>query len=81
MAYEYDTVQIPPILEINTKAAGNEAAAYLKKELNIKAAEGWEFQSIETIGISVDPGCIEALKGTKKSLLNYYVIVFRREVA
>lgn len=80
MSYVYETVQVPPNIEIGKKEAGNEAATYLKQVLNKKAAEGWEFQSVEMIGVQVAPGCLEALKGTKTSFTNYYVIVFRREV-
>ncbi|HEM6870794.1 TPA: DUF4177 domain-containing protein [Providencia stuartii] len=81
MAYVYKTAQIPPNIEMNKREAGNEAAIYLQSVLNEKAEDGWEFQSVETIGVAVRPGCFESLRGTKQSFTHYYVIVFRREVA
>lgn len=80
MPYVYSTVQIPPNIQMNKRESGNEAATYLQDVLNKKGAEGWEFQSVEAIGVAVKPGCFEALKGTKQTFTNYYVIVFRREV-
>ena len=81
MRYTYLTVQVPPNIKISSNEQGNEAAAYLERILNEKALGGWEFQSVEAIGVKVAPGCLEALKGTKESFTNYYVIVFRREAA
>lgn len=78
--YIYETVQIPPNIQMDKREKGNEAAGYLRNVLNQKANDGWEFQSVEIIGVAVQPGCFEALKGTKQSFTNYYVIVFRREV-
>lgn len=80
MAYVYSTVQIPPNIQTDRRESGNEAAIYLDKVINSKAAEGWEFQSVESIGVSVKPGCLEALKGTKQAFNTYYVIVFKREI-
>ncbi|WP_368910180.1 DUF4177 domain-containing protein [Proteus penneri] len=81
MSFVYKTVQIPPNIQMNTRETGQEASTYLQTVLNQYASEGWEFQSVETIGVSVKPGCFESLKGTKESFTHYYVIVFRREVA
>lgn len=78
--YIYETVQIPPNIQMDRAENGTEAATYLKRVLNRKAEDGWEFQSVEAVGVSVKPGCLESLKGTKQTFTNYYVIVFRREV-
>lgn len=80
MPYIYKTVQIPPNIQTNTRETGSEAAVYLQSVLNEKASEGWEFQSVEMVGVAVKPGCFESLKGTRETFTNYYVIVFRREM-
>jgi len=76
--YTYKMVQIPP--NISIKAKDNKdgiAAAYLEQEVNSWAAEGWEFQRVDTIGIEERPGCFG---GNKSTLTHYYVITFRKEV-
>lgn len=81
MRYEYDTIQIPPNIEISKNNTGGAAGTYLREILNKKAVEGWQFQSIETIGVSEKPGCFDALFGNKKPIFNYYVIIFKREIS
>lgn len=68
MRYEYDTVQIPPNIEIK-KNQNRAAADYLKKIINDKAVHGWEFQSIETIGVTEAAGCFDALFSRKSLCL------------
>ncbi|MGH8383846.1 DUF4177 domain-containing protein [Pseudomonas sp.] len=77
--FEYKMVQVPPNVEVQAKQhKGNEAAAYLETVVNQYAKQGWEFYRVDTIGVSVQPGCFDALFGKKASLNNYYVISFRR---
>ncbi|EPX3666033.1 MULTISPECIES: DUF4177 domain-containing protein [Citrobacter] len=77
--YTYKMVQIPPNISVKAKDNKNGiAAAYLEQEVNAWAAEGWEFQRVDTIGIEEQPGCFG---GNKSTLTHYYVITFRKEVA
>lgn len=77
--YEYKMVQIPPNIAVQMKAhKGNEAAAYLESVVNKYASEGWEFQRVDSIGVQVQPGCIDALSGKKAENSSYYVITFRK---
>jgi hypothetical protein len=57
---------------------GNEAAAYLESVVNKYANEGWEFQRVDSIGVQVQPGCFDALRGKKAVDSSYYVITFRK---
>ncbi|EHT8771985.1 DUF4177 domain-containing protein [Salmonella enterica] len=76
--YTYKMVQIPPNISVKAKDNKNGiAAAYLQQEVNSWAAEGWEFQRVDTIGIEEQPGCFG---GNKSTLTHYYVITFRKEV-
>ncbi|MGC6387218.1 DUF4177 domain-containing protein [Ewingella sp. S1.OA.A_B6] len=74
--YTYKMVQVPP--NISVKAKDNKsgiAAQYLENVVNTWAAEGWEFQRVDTIGIEEKPGCFSA---NKQGLVYYYVITFRK---
>ena len=79
MAYEYRMVQVPPNIQVKKKEyAGNEAAMYLQTIATEQTAQGWEFYRVDTIGIKLQPGCLGALFGQRESIVNYYVVTFRR---
>lgn len=81
MRYLYETVQIPPNINVGKKDKGNEAGAYLREIINDKANDNWEFVSVESVGVRTSPGCLASLLGKKEEYSIYYVIIFRREVA
>ncbi|MDN3518064.1 DUF4177 domain-containing protein [Aquisalimonas lutea] len=77
--YQYKMVQIPPNIAVKMKAhKGNEAAAYLEQVVNEYAAQGWEFFRVDSIGVSLQPGCFDALSGKKEENSQYHVITFRK---
>lgn len=77
--YTYKMVQVPPRISVASKAhRGNEAAAYLQDVVNTYAEEGWEFHRVDSIGVSVQPGCLAGLFGQGEKTSIYYVITFRR---
>jgi len=78
--YIYETVQIPPNINVGKQDKGNEAGAYLSNIINQKAQNSWEFVSVESIGVSTSPGCLASFFGKKSEYYLYYVIVFKREV-
>lgn len=79
MVYEYKMVQVPPNVSVEKKShKGNEAAAYLQNIANNMADDGWEFYRIDSVGVSVQPGCFSAMFGGKAEQSLYYVISFRR---
>lgn len=41
-------------------------------------SHGWEFHSVEKVGIVVQPGCLAMLFGYRAHYLNFDQIVFRR---
>ena len=82
MAYEYKMVQVPPTIKVKAKEErGNEAAIYLKSLVDKHAVEGWEYYRVDTIGVLTEPGCLASLIGTKQTLIQHYVVTFRREKA
>lgn len=83
--YEYAMVQVPPNLALQGKHwlskapdVGGVAAAYLHAVVNEWAQQGWEFQRVDTIGITSSPGCIAGLFGAKQTIVQHYVVTFRR---
>lgn len=76
--FQYKMVQVPP--NISVRAKDNKsgiAAQYLEDVVNEWAAQGWEFQRVDTIGIEERPGCFG---GSKVKFMQYYVITFRKEI-
>lgn len=81
--YEYNMVQVPPRINVQHGATQGAAAQYLADVVDQYAARGWEFYSIESIGIIENQGCgcLGALFGLRPTQLEVYVIVFRRPKA
>lgn len=79
MKYEYQMVQIPPNITINTKnQRGNEAATYLQRIIDGHADEGWEFYRVDQVGVHSKPGCLAGLFGAREQTTYYNVVSFRR---
>ena len=71
---EYKMVQLPPNIRLQTSTQrGNEAAEYLQTVANKHAADGWEFFRIDTIGVTVPPGCLMGLLGQSSTTRNVTV--------
>ena len=81
MAYQYMMRQIPPTIVVKQKEyQGNEAAYYLQTIANEQAMQGWEFYRVDTIGVVTQPGCLASLLGAKQTMVEYYVVTFRRQI-
>jgi hypothetical protein len=79
MNYEYRMVQMPPTITVPAKEwQGQEAAFYLQNIANEHAAHGWEFYRVDTVGVVVQPGCLAMLFGARQTLVEYFVVTFRR---
>lgn len=79
MAYEYKMVQVPPNIVVKAKEQqGNEAAYYLQSMANEQATQDWEFYRVDTVGVITAPGCLASLLGAKQTLIEYYVVTFRK---
>jgi len=78
--YEYKMVQIPPAITVNAKEArGQEAAYYLQATVNEHAAKGWDFYRVDTVGVVTNPSCLGSLFGQKQTVMDYFVITFRKQ--
>lgn len=77
--YQYRMVQVPPNVETDSKENQYTAAAeYLESVVNENTRDGWEFYRVDSLGVSVAPGCFGALLGRREEHDLYYVITFRR---
>ena len=53
-------------------------AEQLQSMINKGVSDGWEFDRIDTIQVSVAPGCLAGILGAKNSLITYNFVIFRR---
>lgn len=80
--YEYYMVQIPSNFSAREgQVQGQEIAAYVQEWANKLAAQGWEFYRIDTMGMTVAPGCLTVLLGGGQSYMQYSIMTFRRQRA
>lgn len=74
-------VQVPPNVTVKAGATQGAAATYLQGVVDSHSSKGWEFYSVESIGILEEPGCgcLAGLLNWKPQLTETYVIVFRKD--
>ncbi len=53
-------------------------SAQLQRVIESNVNEGWEFYSVEKIGIEVKPGCLQSLMGSRVTYISFDQVVFRR---
>jgi len=56
-------------------------AAQLTVLINSQNYEGWEFYQINSVNISVNPGCIAGLLGTRAFDQKYDMAIFRKTLS
>ncbi len=62
-----------------SKAASGEIAKQMKELIVRGTADGWLFHGYESVGITVNPGCLAIFSGPRTA--HYGVLVFYRDVA
>ena len=78
MKYEYQVLPFRGQVEsVDTGAV----ARQLNALINSQSVLGWEFYQINSVGITVSPGCIASLLGQKGFPLLYDMAIFRRELS
>ena len=80
MTYQYKMTQIPSNF-VTQDSSGNSpvAADRLEKLANDYAKQGWEFYRIDTVNVSVKPGCLAGLLGRRVESAPYCIVTFRKE--
>jgi len=61
-----------------SKENAQTVTSQLQSVIDGQIRQGWEFYSIEKVGIEIQPGCLGGLLGVKATYLNFDQIVFRR---
>jgi hypothetical protein len=61
-----------------SKENAQTVSTQLQTVIDGQVRQGWEFHSIEKVGIEVQPGCLGGLLGVKAAYLNFDQIIFRR---
>jgi hypothetical protein len=61
-----------------SKENAQTVSGQLQAVIDGQLRQGWEFYSIEKVGIEVQPGCLGGLLGQKTAYINFDQIVFRR---
>lgn len=54
-------------------------AKQLNDLINVESAKGWEFYQINSVSITVSPGCLASLFGAKGFPMSYDMAIFRKE--
>jgi hypothetical protein len=76
----YDYYVVPFIGRIKNEGDNPKTVSeQLQSVIDHYVEHGWEFYSIEKVGIEVQPGCIGALLGHSPSYVNFDQIIFRRQ--
>lgn len=53
-------------------------SAQLQRLIERHAQQGWEFYSLEKVGIEVSPGCLGRLLGQSAAYINFDQLIFRQ---
>jgi hypothetical protein len=79
-SYSYKVVPIFGVLKSGDFSKDNAQAVsvQLQKIIDENTKDGWEFYSIEKIGILTKPGCLASFGGTKNAFNYYDQIIFRK---
>jgi hypothetical protein len=75
----YRVVPYVPILKATVSGVkGVPIEGQLEAILNQYAAQGWVFESYQSIPVELKPGCIAGLLGVKSSIDYYTVLIFSK---
>ncbi len=75
--YKYHIV--PFVGELRIGQGVEIVSRQLADMINHQSSEGWEFDSVNSVHIRVQPGCLAALFGAAASYITYDQVVFRQE--
>lgn len=79
-AYSYVVVPFIGVIRGGTfsKENARTVSSQLQSVIEEHVRQGWEFYSVEKVGIEVQPGCLGGLLGQKTAYINFDQVVFRR---
>ena len=79
-SYIYRVVPFIGVIQsgLSSKENVTTVSGQLQRMIDWHAQQGWEFYSIEKVGIEVRPGYLGALLGQSASYVNFDQVIFRR---
>jgi hypothetical protein len=77
MSYHYYVVPFIGRLE-QGKEDASRVSAQLQTVIDYYSRDGWEFYSVEKIGIEIHPGCLGVFLGQRNSYINFDQVIFRK---
>ena len=78
MSYRYHVVPFVGRIKAGSTENAQTVSGQLQAVIDHYVHHGWEFYSIEKVGIEVRPGCLGALFGQGVSYINFDQVVFRQ---
>jgi hypothetical protein len=78
--YRYHVVPFIGQIRSGTFSSDNAqtVSSQLSSLIDGEVQQGWEFYSIEKVGIEVKPGCLAGLLGASTSHIDFDQVIFRR---
>lgn len=70
---------VPFMGQIKSGASAKEVSAQLENIINSHASQGWDFCSVDSVNITIRPGCLAGLLGGKTSYVRYDQVIFKRD--
>ena len=77
---KYEYLVIPFVGKIKGSGTADEVSAQLQAAISAQAGQGWEFITLNDVGIEIAPGCLGSLMGKEKTYARYDQLIFKRGV-
>jgi hypothetical protein len=77
-SFKYQVVAFVGNIKAGSRDSSQTVSAQLQTVIDSYVQQGWDFYSVEKIGIRVQPGCISGLFGAQVAYVNFDQIIFRR---
>ncbi len=76
---QYMCVPGPKAIEVS-KGQADSAFKDFQDLINRSAGAGWTYHSMETLTVQEKAGCLSTLMGHGPAAVNYYMLIFERDV-
>ncbi len=77
----YKVVPLTPGVKEGDKNKANKVAEQVQGLVNDQSRDGWEFHRVETVYVSIAPGCLSAFGGAKAVYIPVNQVIFKKRPA
>ncbi len=74
----YMVVPLTPGVKESDKDKSQKIAQQVQALINDQSRQGWEFHRVETVYMSIAPGCMSGLGGAKAVYMPVNQVIFRK---